>query len=151
MNTQLRLQLLVTVFAVATLVASPASTIHKSNKVTSFELVAKDKSAKTAFKELIKAEEPVFIKVIKSYCPYCKAITEPFESLAQKYEGRAHFIEVDGLQFPSITKDHDIGLVPAFIIYHKGKKIDQFKRGNFDRIEKYLSKLGIRPNEVASV
>lgn len=145
MNTFLRMTLLSTIcVANITLLGSPTQE-PKQSAVTSFDALIQDKDVKSTFKQLIKGEKPVILKVIKAYCPHCKGIKEPFEEIAQKYEGNAFFIEVDAMQFPSIVREHAIGLVPTFIIYNKGKKVDQFKRGLIGNIEKYLNKLGVKP------
>lgn len=108
--------------------------------VKDFASFVKDKKAQTAFDDLIKGPKPVVVKFFLPGCGPCNATVATFEELAKKHS-HAEFITLDVTKF-DIGNRYGIRTAPTFIIFSKGKKIAQFKRGELvDTIEKELKKL----------
>ena len=82
--------------------------------------------------QLVASEKPVVVKFYLPNCPYCKATEAGFEQLAKKYQGKAEFVTVDTTRF-DLGRSYGVTLHPTFIIFHKGKKVAQFKRGGIKK------------------
>ncbi len=128
--------------------AATQTPTNKKLAVKSFEDLALGKQPLNVLAELVAKDTPLVAKFYMPGCGPCKGTEEGFERMAKKYQGQAEFVIIDTTRF-DLAKSYAIRTVPTFIIFHKNKKVAQFKRdgikkeGFEEAIEKELKKLGV--------
>ena len=132
----------------ATTIPQAPKAVAPTSAIQKFEDLTLGKQPLKVLSQLVGSDKPFIAKFYIPGCPYCKATEAGFEQLAKKYQGKAEFVIVDTTRF-DLGRSYGVTLHPTFIIFHKGKKVAQFKRGGNKKegyeesIEKSLKKLGI--------
>ena len=98
-----------------------------------------------AFREVLRAEEPVLVLFTASWCPFCVRFQPIFDELAPRFRGR---IAVASLEEDSDPRWDEFGVqvVPTVAVFHRGRLIRRHDgilrrgilRGDF---EAFLAKL----------
>ncbi len=99
------------------------------------------------YETLNHSELPILVEYMAPWCVYCRRIGPAFDQLAQQYEGKLIFAQIDIDEEPKLAEQEQIEVVPTLIIYHKGKavnsivapeskaKIDAFIHETFTELE----------------
>jgi thioredoxin 1 len=70
--------------------------------------------------QVIRNTQPVVLKISTQTCGPCKMIKRPFEALAQEYQNKIVFIEMDAHQFSAISSRLGVQYVPLILVYSQG-------------------------------
>ncbi|KAK7464315.1 hypothetical protein VKT23_006483 [Stygiomarasmius scandens] len=81
------------------------------------------------FNELTKGDTPVVFDFFADWCQPCKMIAPVFEKLAGSTHG-VGFYKVNTDELGDVAQECGITAIPTFILFHKGKKIDECKSAN---------------------
>lgn len=68
-------------------------------------------------------DKPVLVKIAATWCPPCQKIKPWYESLAQQYQDRVVFVEMDFDNNKAWRKERNIDAVPYFILYVKNEEV----------------------------
>lgn len=63
---------------------------------------------------------PILVEYMAPWCVYCRRIGPAFDQLAQQYEGRLVFAQVNIDDEPELAAQERIEVVPTLLIYHNG-------------------------------
>ena len=76
-----------------------------------------------SFYQNIQKEKPVLVKYTSSWCSFCRTLTNPFHTLAHKYQNEVIMGEVNVDLFPTLEQVASIEYLPTFILYQNGKEL----------------------------
>ena len=75
-------------------------------------------------KKKIKGSEMLVVDIGTPWCAPCKAMDPIVDKVAAKLKDKAHFAKVDAMENPEIASEYKIQSVPTFLIFKKGKLVD---------------------------
>ena len=73
--------------------------------------------------ELSQHTNPVVVDFWAAWCSPCKAIRPILHRLADEYQGRVDFLEVDADQSPDLMRKLGIMAIPTLVVYQNGAKV----------------------------
>lgn len=83
----------------------------------------------------------VVVDFSASWCGPCKVIHPEYERLAEEYEGRIFFIEVDVEEGIDIATRDNVSAMPTFITYYGGEEVSRMKGANPQNLREMVYKL----------
>lgn len=85
-------------------------------------------SALSEFQSIIKTSgiKLVVVDFTATWCGPCRAIAPHFESLSQRYTGRARFLKVDVDDAQEIAQECSVSAMPTFHFYLNGSRVAEF-------------------------
>ncbi|MEK7309899.1 MAG: thioredoxin family protein [Planctomycetota bacterium] len=75
------------------------------------------------------------------WCAACKQVTPVINQVAQQYQDKIKFEEVDIVNQPELATKHEILSVPTLIIFRDGQIVDRIS--GFISKENLIKKLGL--------
>jgi len=60
------------------------------------------------------------------WCAPCRLIEPIFESLAEKYKGKAAFLRVNVDENPDLAAEYQVMSIPTLIVFSRGKEFTRF-------------------------
>lgn len=75
--------------------------------------------------EVLEASDPVVVDFWAEWCGPCRLMTPVIDQLAEEYDGRVRFIEVNVDENPDVAMDYGIEGIPTLVLFHQGKVIDR--------------------------
>ncbi len=74
------------------------------------------------FKRAIRnASLPVLVEFYSPSCPSCRKMEAPLSNVAERFKEVLKVLKVNNDKLSELGKDHDIDIIPAFIIYLNGR------------------------------
>ncbi|HID90828.1 TPA: thioredoxin [Candidatus Bathyarchaeota archaeon] len=83
---------------------------------------------------------PIILDFWSAWCPPCQLMAPIFESIAEKYRGRAIFAKVDIAKAPMTAVRHKVYVVPTFIVLVDGVPKEVVVGAIGRRLEDYVRK-----------
>ena len=77
--------------------------------------------SKDVFETMIAGETPVLVDFWAPWCTYCVRISEAYDRIAEKYEGRIRVVKVNIDENEALAMQEKIELVPTLRLYRNGK------------------------------
>ena len=84
---------------------------------------------------------PTVIKLSAPWCGPCKAIAPFFHELANLYEDKTIFLDIDIDELEEINEKFDFKSIPTFYIFYQGEKQFETSGGSKMVIEEIHNKL----------
>jgi len=79
----------------------------------------------TKFDEVVlQAEKPVLVDFWAPWCGPCRMVAPVVEELAEDYDGRVAFVEVNVDNAPRIASQYGIMSIPSLMLFKEGKPVD---------------------------
>ena len=75
--------------------------------------------------EVLKADLPVLVDFSAEWCGPCKSLAPIVESLAQEYNGRVKFVQLDIDENRQTPASFGIMAVPTLILFKSGEVVDK--------------------------
>lgn len=97
------------------------TSLFAATNVKDFSTLIGSQSPRKVFNEVLDQHPIVVVKCVSTYCPKCKKIEEKFSSLADKFQEKALFIDMNVQKFDEITDQFNLKSVPTFLIFIHGK------------------------------
>ena len=76
--------------------------------------------------KVLKSDLPVFACFIASWCGSCFALCLVTEALAEEYERRISFVEIDAEEAPELMARYHLRALPAILLFKGGKQVKKF-------------------------
>ena len=76
-------------------------------------------------KEVLQSEIPVLVDFWADWCQPCKMIAPSVAQVADEYDGRIKVGKLDVDQNGDLSMSYNIRGIPALLIFHNGKPVDQ--------------------------
>ena len=76
-------------------------------------------------KEVLQSEIPVLVDFWADWCQPCKMIAPSVAQVADEYDGRIKVGKLDVDQNGDLSLSYNIRGIPALLIFHNGKPVDQ--------------------------
>ena len=76
-------------------------------------------------KEVLQSEIPVLVDFWADWCQPCKMIAPSVAQIADEYDGRIKVGKLDVDQNGDLSISYNIRGIPALLIFHNGKPVDQ--------------------------
>ncbi len=76
-------------------------------------------------KEVLQSEIPVLVDFWADWCQPCKMIAPSVAQIADEYDGRIKVGKLDVDQNGDLSLSYNIRGIPALLIFHNGKPVDQ--------------------------
>ena len=76
-------------------------------------------------KEVLQSEKPVLVDFWADWCQPCKMIAPSVAQIADEYDGRIKVGKLDVDQNGDLSLSYNIRGIPALLIFHNGKPVDQ--------------------------
>jgi len=81
---------------------------------------------KTFKKEVLESEIPVLVDFYADWCAPCRAMSPIIDELSNQFHGKCKVLKINVEDDIEIVIQYNITSIPAFIIFNKGRKIEQF-------------------------
>ncbi|MBR4039528.1 MAG: thioredoxin-disulfide reductase [Clostridia bacterium] len=72
------------------------------------------------FEKAILGDKPVLVDFWAPWCTYCRRISDAYDRIAQKYEGRILVTKINIDEEPALAQQEGIEIIPTLVLYHKG-------------------------------
>jgi thioredoxin 1 len=72
---------------------------------------------------VLQADIPVLVDFWAAWCAPCRMVAPIVEELANEYEGRVSFTNLDVDQNPKIASKYSVMSIPTLIIFKKGEPV----------------------------
>lgn len=69
---------------------------------------------------VLQAKVPVLVDFWAAWCAPCRMVAPVVEELAEEYEGRVNFVELDVDQNPKTASQYGIMSIPSLLIFKNG-------------------------------
>lgn len=76
--------------------------------------------------EVLDQSQPVLVDFYTQSCPHCKRMAPVLGQVAQQYSRTLKIVKMDIMDNPATSHKYDIGGVPAFLLFDKGKVVASF-------------------------
>ena len=76
-------------------------------------------------KEVLQSEIPVLVDFWADWCQPCRMIAPSVAQIADEYDGRIKVGKLDVDQNGDLSLSYNIRGIPALLIFHNGKPVDQ--------------------------
>ncbi len=70
---------------------------------------------------------PLLVEFYSPLCPSCRKMEAPLQAMQEKYKNLIKILKVDKDKGPNLVYRQDITMLPAFILFHKGKEINRLE------------------------
>lgn len=77
----------------------------------------------------------VVVDFTATWCGPCRAIAPHYESLANRYTGRARFLKVDVDDAPEIARNGSVSSMPTFHFYVSGRRVAEFSGADPNKLD----------------
>jgi len=78
---------------------------------------------KTTFEEIIKEKKPSLVLFIHAGEQKDPEITELFEKIKEKYEGKVNFLRVDSSYDHIVNREHNLTTYPTYVLFKEGEEL----------------------------
>ena len=113
-----------------------------SKKISKITCATKAFSSEQEFQDRLQQPKPFLVKFTAQWCGPCQKISPFVDSLASKHPN-LDFFQVDIDHLDDLALSLGVVSIPAFHIYHKGQKLEQFIGANPDRLQKMIESIKI--------
>ena len=95
-------------------------------------------------REVLGAEIPVLVDFWAEWCAPCHTIAPILEGLAEEYDGKVKFVEVDTEENFDTTARYGVRSLPTLLVFKGGQQVDKIigakPKGDLERsLEKALA------------
>ncbi|KAK7280622.1 hypothetical protein RJT34_25687 [Clitoria ternatea] len=77
---------------------------------------------------VLKANGPVLVEFVASWCGPCRLISPAMESLAKEYEGKLTVVKIDHDANPRLIEEYKVYGLPTLILFKNGQEIPESRR-----------------------
>ena len=82
----------------------------------------------------------VLIDFFAAWCPPCKKVTPIFDQWSKKYKNYSFFIlDIENEDLEDIVVENKVQVLPTFVVYKSGKRVERIKGKKESRIMEYLN------------
>ncbi|XP_020213074.1 thioredoxin X, chloroplastic [Cajanus cajan] len=83
----------------------------------------------TEFKEtVLKANCPVLVEFVATWCGPCRLIAPAMESLSKEYEDRLTVVKIDHDANPGLIEEYKVYGLPTLILFKNGQEVPESRR-----------------------
>ncbi|KHN23098.1 Thioredoxin X, chloroplastic [Glycine soja] len=83
----------------------------------------------TQFKDtVLKANRPVLVEFVATWCGPCRLISPSMESLAKEYEDRLTVVKIDHDANPQLIEEYKVYGLPTLILFKNGQEVPESRR-----------------------
>ena len=72
-------------------------------------------------KEVLESKEPVFVDFWAEWCQPCKLVRPMVHELAEEYQGKMKFYEMDVDAEPAASQKYGVMSIPTLMVFKDGK------------------------------
>ncbi|XP_061368631.1 thioredoxin X, chloroplastic [Gastrolobium bilobum] len=77
---------------------------------------------------VLKANRPVLVEFVATWCGPCRLISPAMESLAQEYEDRLTVVKIDHDANPRLIEEYKVYGLPTLILFKDGQEVPESRR-----------------------
>jgi len=74
---------------------------------------------------VLKASGPVVVDFWAEWCGPCRLMAPVIDQLAEEYDGRLQFVEVNVDENPDVAMEHGVEGIPTLILFNHGQAVDR--------------------------
>ncbi|CAJ1977658.1 unnamed protein product [Sphenostylis stenocarpa] len=83
----------------------------------------------TQFKEtVLKANLPVLVEFVATWCGPCRLISPAMEALAKEYEDRLTVVKIDHDANPRLIEEYKVYGLPTLLLFKNGQEVPESRR-----------------------
>jgi thioredoxin 1 len=75
--------------------------------------------------KVLKASAPVVVDFWAEWCGPCRLMAPVIDQLAEEYDGRIQFVEVDVDENPDVAMAYGVEGIPTLILFNLGQVVDR--------------------------
>lgn len=75
--------------------------------------------------KVLKVSAPVVVDFWAEWCGPCRLMAPVIDQLAEEYDGRIQFVEVDVDENPDVAMAYGVEGIPTLILFHHGEVVDR--------------------------
>lgn len=75
--------------------------------------------------KVLKALAPVVVDFWAEWCGPCRLMAPVIDQLAEEYDGRVQFVEVNVDENPDVAMTYGVEGIPTLVLFHQGIVVDR--------------------------
>jgi thioredoxin 1 len=75
--------------------------------------------------KVLEATAPVVVDFWAEWCGPCRLLAPVIDQLAEEYDGRIQFVEVNVDENPDVAMTYGVEGIPTLILFHEGEVVDR--------------------------
>ncbi|XP_002268262.1 thioredoxin X, chloroplastic [Vitis vinifera] len=77
---------------------------------------------------VLKADEPVLVEFVATWCGPCRLISPAMEAIAQEYGDRLTVVKIDHDANPRLIEEYKVYGLPTLILFKNGQEVPESRR-----------------------